>query len=258
MTVSVLTWSAPALDSNANATFNTGALTVSTGSYMHIFITYDNSSSSAITSVTDTQGLSWTNTQAILDTADSQKYAEYVSTTTTSSTSITITVNLDIQAVFNGIAVKEIGGASGWDSPNGKAGQYQAAPTTTTDATTSTNTGTLSTQPALVSGFCANSGNAAVPAAGTGFTSNGTGMAIAGAATCRGESKRVTATTAVAATFTAAANTAHVTTAVIFKESGGGGGGQITAIGGTNTSSISAVGGVTKTSGFTAIGGLTV
>jgi len=115
------------------------------------------------------------------------------------------------------IDVKEIGGVAATPLDQ-HTGQLQATPTTGTDATTSGATATLTKQPALVSGFTLSTqyGTPTSDAAGTGFTSdqNQTLTGIAFVA----ESKRVTATTGVAATFTSAANFAHISLVAVFDE----------------------------------------
>jgi hypothetical protein len=85
---------------------------------------------------------------------------------------------------------------------------------------TSGNTGTLSSQPALVYGFAFNSNYSAITQ-GTGFASR---LTSAFGGNVQVEDKRVTATTATAGTFTSADGTANFNVLVMaFAESGGGG-----------------------------------
>lgn len=87
---------------------------------------------------------------------------------------------------------------------------YQSAPTTSTDAVTSGNTPTLSSGNGILIGlgFDAQSGLGTYPSAGTGFTDHGTGWS-GSAQNYRLESKAISSTSAVAATFTAASNVGH-------------------------------------------------
>ena len=100
------------------------------------------------------------------------------------------------------------------------AAQSQSTPTTGADATTSGNTSSVTSVPALVSGFCWQLLGTAMPNAGTGFTSDGTGWVINGTIeTMRAESKRITAAGVTAATYTATANNEHSTMVAVFMES---------------------------------------
>jgi hypothetical protein len=113
---------------------------------------------------------------------------------------------------------------SGLDSTPylGQAFNGQNTPTTATDAVTSTATGSLASQPALVLGVSCNVDSyAGNPAVGTGYTSVGTYWA-ASTTYARAEHKRVTATSAVTATFTAGGDFGHWTTVIALKESAGG------------------------------------
>ena len=128
----------------------------------------------------------------------------------------TITASISSSQSIRPLCVIEISGvgATPYDI---SAGQDQATPTTGTDATTSTN-GTSTGQPALVVGFCARVfNNSLTPKVGTGFTDGG---AVWGGSfgAARVESKRVTATGAQAATFTARDNAHHMTLMFVFDE----------------------------------------
>lgn len=102
--------------------------------------------------------------------------------------------------------------------------QAQATPTTGTDAVSSGATATLSSQPQLVFGFSLETANNTGPAVGTGNTNIGVGWTFGGGTNaCRAQHRRVTATTAVAATFTAVSNSNHMTGVATFIEAGGGG-----------------------------------
>lgn len=172
-------------------------------------------STAAIDSVAD-----GTNTYTLLDTwvdsAQGRRYAHYVAVNVQAG-NYTIVATFHFAITSGAIWVKEIGGVT-TNPVDGHHGQNQATPTTGTDATTS-GTATNSVQPALISGFCANSQNASFPSAGTGFTSGSSG-AGAVSASYRTESKRITTTTAVAATFTAVSNVSHNSCMAIFDERG--------------------------------------
>lgn len=106
--------------------------------------------------------------------------------------------------------------------------QFQASPGTGTNALSSGNTPTLAAQPAVLVGFGYDDAGPNFVTAGTAFT------ARAGVFTFGGtfgadqgipEDRRLTATTAVAANFTASAGTGfYFTIAAVFKELGAGGG----------------------------------
>jgi hypothetical protein len=220
MTISVLQVSTPFDDATSSSTIINNAITVSAGSYLHAIFTY--SLGDTLTSVTSSPSLTWSILDAIDDTTNGQTFSHAISSVT-SAGSITVTGNLSASDTFRGGIVKEIGGSSGYDTGS-HAAQLQATPTTGTDATTSTNTPSLSAQPALISGACMNTAGVATPAAGTGFASDSSGFGFGGTSAMRSENMRVTSTSAVAATFTAGNNSAHISLAAVFLESGGGGG----------------------------------
>ena len=98
----------------------------------------------------------------------------------------------------------------------------QAAPGTGADGVTTGNM-TPTEQPACVIGAAVCSGAIATPAAGTGFTSIGTAWQFGtGTDLFRAEHQRITSTSAVALTGTAASNVRHFSVAVILSETGAG------------------------------------
>jgi hypothetical protein len=136
----------------------------------------------------------------------------------------TVTLSLSSASTSTGIWIKEISGVT-TTAFDKSAGQLQTAPTTAADALTSGATATLSAQPALVSGLSVITGAASgIPAVGTGFTDGGAGWA--GISAARSENERVTGTTGVAATFTAASNVAHLTVVAVFTEAAAGSAGD--------------------------------
>lgn len=157
------------------------------------------------------------------DPLNSQRVVHYKADGVPAQTT-TITANFNnAGASFIGILVKEIGGTSGYDAAaSAHAGQQQVSPTTGTDATTSGNTPALTSQPALISGVAMATAAVATTAPGTGFTNDKTGTWWEfglGANMAASESKRVTSTSALAASFTAASNDSRITLAAVFLES---------------------------------------
>ena len=196
--------------------------TVAAGSYLHCAWTWDTGGDPNISSVDSSPALTWTKLDTIFDTVHTQKLEHWVSSVT-SAGSITVSAHWASTVTFRGSALTEIIGSSGYDSAAAAHnGQWQALPTTGTDSTSSLATPTLTSQPALISGFCSkSSGAVSNPAAGTGFTDGGA-MWQAAANGGRAESKRVTATTGVAATYTAGLNNDHLTAVAVFLEAAGG------------------------------------
>lgn len=213
MTASVLQTVANTAASGS-ATTLTQAITVSQGSTLHICVTCNNNFS--ISSVTD-----GSNTYNLLDafnaTTGSRRVSHYAAYNV-SAGSYTVSANYSGSVDARFIGIKEIGGVKA--APLDKnTGQIQATPTTTTDATTSGNTATLSTQPALVSGWCISTQyGGAADTEGTGYTLESKAAFASGGMYYVAENKRVTATTAVAATFTSAANFEHVSVVAVFDE----------------------------------------
>lgn len=102
------------------------------------------------------------------------------------------------------------------------ASQNQATPGTGTDGLSSTNI-TPGGQPAALIGLSFDIIAANTPSAGTGFTDRGSLWPFGGGAGyARLEDKRLTSTSAVAATFTAANNQRHLTAGIILREAAGG------------------------------------
>lgn len=192
------------------------------GNFAHLIVHHLQAAS--ISSVVSTPSQVWTQLDDIFGISGSNTRVSHFVSDALVGGSTDITVNFSGSVGFRGIGVKEIGGClGGYDNlASAHAGQAQLTPTTTTDAVTSGNTPALTRQPALVSAwsFSAVGSSTAAPAVGTGFTNDGAGLLIGSAgAHCRGESQRVTSTSAVAATYTAAANGLHITVAAVFLES---------------------------------------
>lgn len=159
---------------------------------------------------------------SVNDTNNSQRMTHFKFNNAASGAT-TVTLTNSVGAVFVGIWIKEISGVTttAFDKSNA---QLQGNPGTAADGVSSLATATLTTQPALVSGLSFNDFSNAAPAVGTGFTDGGTGWTFGGgSAGARSESKRVTATTGVAATFTASADVAHMSCVAVFTETAAGG-----------------------------------
>lgn len=138
-----------------------------------------------------------------------------------------VTATFSASVDFPGIYIAEYSGlATVAPFTSGEAvGQIQQAPGTGTDAVTSTATPTLATQPCLVFGFSSNITVGFAPVAGTGFTSR-TVVWVTSDSQSRPQDKRVTATTAVAATWTSQAahdGDDYSNIVMVFKEAVGGG-----------------------------------
>lgn len=225
MTVSVSQFvvGTDASGSGANAAVT---LTPVAGDSMHVLVTQD--SGHTISSFASVPSQTWTLRDSVTDSGNSQIIAHYTADNAVGG-STTITATFNAASTFRAIVGKVINGTSGYDSvANSHAGQVQNFPTTVADATTSGNTPALSAQPALASGFCMDSSGGATPAAGTGFTNDGIGVLFGGATNLvRGESKRVTAISALAATFTAGLNEAHGSLVAVFLEGGGAANNQL-------------------------------
>lgn len=197
------------------------SLTAAGLTYLHVGISFGDGATGTVSSVTSVPSLTWTVIGSVVrDAGNGQSITHYKSSATAAG-GVVVTANLSGSFTDRGIVVKEIGGSDG--NVVGNAGQLQATPTTTTDATTSGNTGTLTEAPALLSGICIASGGAGQPAAGTGFTSDGVGWTFGGGTNLmRSESKRNTTTAAAAATFTAAANSSHMSLVAAWGEAASG------------------------------------
>lgn len=132
------------------------------------------------------------------------------------------TVTFSAGVTFPGVYTSELSGLDPVTlfTSGEVASQLQNAPGTGANAITTGNTPALSFQPAVLIGFSYNVNNAQPPAAGTGFTARTTVWNTGGASpAARPIDKRLTATTATAATFTATTGTdLFVSVAVVFRE----------------------------------------
>ncbi len=193
---------------------------VAAGNYIRVVATWSDPGGSPVVTCADNAGGSY---PAILDqkddAADGQSGGQFNGLTPSAGGSITFTLSTTINLSAFGICVQEINGSSGMDQ---HTGQVQAAPPTSADGVSSGNI-TPSSQPFLLLGTSIDSGGGATPAAGTGFTSSGSGWSFGiGGNLATSESERLTSTAAVAATFTTSVGDGHITWAMSFLEAASG------------------------------------
>jgi hypothetical protein len=205
-------------DSSVSGTTATVTLVPAAGDSMEVLITCNNAQT--ITTPTSSPSETWTLLVALNDGAAGQRTELWVANNVTGGSTV-ITETYSAAITWRAMSGKVISGTSGYDSAAAaKAGQVINAGTGT-DATTSGNTPALTSQPALISGWCFEATGASLPAAGTGFTNDGTGIGWGGTHTMRSESKILTSTSAVAATFTAGAANNQSVFAAVYLETGG-------------------------------------
>lgn len=161
---------------------------------------------------------------AALDTidqnGDTQRLAQFKFDNTAAGTP-TVTITPNVQTGFLAIWIREIGGTSGYD-----AAHKTALQTSLGNGTDNVTTGTQApnNQPGLLSALGACTSNFVLPATGTGFTAGINGWTFTINNTAASESKRYTALTAIAATFSNSGGTQNFATlAAFFKETAAGG-----------------------------------
>lgn len=197
----------------ADSTSGTTAVVTKTftaGSTAELFIMCG--SGATITTPASTPSETWVLVKALNDPVTDAMRSEVWKADNVTGGSTTITETFSGSVINRLIAVKEISGTTGYDSAAAaNNGQDQNAPGTGTDAVTSNATPSLTSQPALFSGWVTDKAfNRAAPVAGTGYTDDGVGgSGLSGLNTVRSESKRVTATTGQAATFTESADSRY-------------------------------------------------
>lgn len=197
---------------------------LTSGSSLHLFGTAD----SAATSISSADSLNGTHGAALdslVDPSGPTRVSHFKFDGSAAGAS-TVTITPNTSQPFCGILIREIGGTSGYDGVH--PSNFQGtAPGTATDAVTS-GTGTPSVQPGLISALSGsfNATTAVEPAtAGTGMSMGIRAWTFGGAfpTAAMSESKRYTATTAIAATFTATqTGDLFITLAAFFKEASGG------------------------------------
>lgn len=191
---------------------------VTAGSSIHVTGT---SNVNGTGSFTDNNGGTYTRLGGVYDTNNSVTN-EQGNADSHAAGATTVTYHPASTVPFVGIAIREIGGTSGYDSPQ-HSEVLRASPGTTTNAITGTAV-TPSAQPGLISVFVIDPTAADALTSGTGYTlglPHGTYANLGGMIS---ESLRYTATTALTATATDATNGGTHTYSVLvalYKESAG-------------------------------------
>lgn len=211
-------------DTNTSGTTATVTKTLTEGSSAEVVVI--SSSGATHNAPTSVPSETWNLIATLNDAAiDAMRMSLYrADDVTGGSTVITETYSGSIGNRF--MAAKEILNTSGYDSAAAAFNaQMQNSPGTGTDVVTSGATPTLTSQPALFSGWTfEKSFNNAAPTAGTGYTDDGSGgTGMGGFASVRSISKRVTSTTGQAATFTNATNRRYFTFVTAYLEAAAAG-----------------------------------
>lgn len=191
------------------------AITVKAGRTVVIWCGNDSTAAATITVSDNVNGAYTQDGATVNDAANGQQWAKFVFVGSAAA-ALTVTMTLTAANVAKAIWAQEWSGVRG---VVGGAGQLQATPTTTTDATTS-GTAAPTRFTAMLLGFCAHqSATPTAATAGTGFATTKTAFAWGSGTVCaRTEYKRVTNAAAVAATYTAALNDAHTTLSLLLEE----------------------------------------
>lgn len=211
-------------DTNTSGTTAAVTKTLTAGSSVEVAVI---SSSGATHNVpTSVPSETWVLVATLNDAAiDAMRMSLYrADNVTGGSTVITETYSGSVGNRF--IAAKEIVVSSGYDvAAAAFNAQMQNSPGTGTGVVTSGATPALTSQPALFSGWTfEKSFNNAAPTATVDYTDDGSGGAgMGGFASVRSSSKRVTATTGQAATFTNATNRRYFTFVTAYLEAAAGG-----------------------------------
>ncbi len=197
----------------AGGTTLTVAYTPSVGSFLEVYTSCVGGTTSSVTDGTNT----YTSRLSVTDTPDNTVTQLFTSGKINSGAALTIQANFSTTVTDRTIWVKEIAGAQGLLTAN-IAGQAQASPGTGANGISTGLLGTLSAQPALISALAFDSAlTGGQPAAGTGFT-QGTSAGGYWGSLAISESLRVTATTSIAATFTANTNVEHTSLGCAWQE----------------------------------------
>lgn len=211
------------------ATGNFGA-NPTTGNFIIAGAFYDGNGTTSLTgltiTLTDTLGNTYTPLKTVDDTTNGYRLALFYAKNITGggANSVTATYGTPPSSNFyKGVFAAEYSGldTSAPFTSGEVAGQEQNSVGTGTDAISSGNTPALSTQPCLVVGFTSIAHSTAGPSSsGTGYTSRGSFWQFGtGTNFATLEDKRVTSTSAVAATFTApSSGSSYMTIVGVFKE----------------------------------------
>lgn len=216
MAISVIQEAITANDNTSATTVSVALTGTVAGNLIHVCFLCNNA---AIDSVVDSDGNTYTSIAALNNNATTRKYRHWYAKNivgNAGTTTITATLHFSING-RSGLA-REIGGVDNSAPLLAHSENSQTTPTTSTDAVT-TGTATNASQPALISGWTFNPVNTSVPTHGTGLTTGISGSNATIQSYCS-ESKRITSTTAIAATFTATSNVEHNSLMAIFRELG--------------------------------------
>lgn len=194
-----MAWSELDSAANAGASASGSSISVSRtytgGERAVVWVTVGGATTITVTDGTNTY--SAVGSQVVANSGDVQAVFECASCT---AGTFTVSANFGTANAFRGIAVHRFSGLTGSGS---LVGQAQTAPGTGADGLTSTNL-TPASQPALLLGISTDYNGFTVNV-GTGFTSSAvyTNIDTANGSYTVSETKRLTSTSAVAATFTA-------------------------------------------------------
>lgn len=194
---------------------------VTAGNLIHVFVLFRDAGEGSTNSITDSLG----NTYTLIETVTrTNRIMPHYYAKNISGGACTVTLNTPGSNQFRSLAVVEISGLDTTSPLDVFSSSVQETPTTTTDATVSGSaTATAAGYMSACSMQVNDIGSGGPPAAGTGFTDDGTALPPVGLNQGRLEHKTVSAGSQEA-TFTAASNVAHATMMAIFKDAGGGGG----------------------------------
>lgn len=223
MTASIL--QTPTNDNNATggAISCTFGSAVAAGSTLVVIATIDSGGGASISTVSDTVNGSYGTAKiTVVDSTDGETMAVFIFPNTAAGTP-TVTMTPSVNCDFRSLVAIEVGGAA-TVSYGGSTGQVQNA--AGTDGVTTGNV-TPTGQPALIIGMSMSTGAfpGSAPASGTGFTDNGAFWQMgqgAGKEYARLESKRITSTSSVAATFTQTAAVLHTQAVIVVLEATSG------------------------------------
>lgn len=222
---------------NTSATSTSKALPGNTtaGSSLLVFFTYSSGSTLTVTVSDDRNAGNWTLFSQQVDTGAQTVVGMAYRDGVVGGSIPTVTVSTGASSVpYRALKFYEIGGTSGFDKG---ASNFQTAPTTAPDAVLTPATATLAGQPALAVCAGMNTLNIFTPNSGTGFTNDGTAFQWEFSVPfCRFETKYLTATTGIAATFTATNNDPHASFIAVFREAAGGS--LLDVDGGTDTPAV--------------------
>lgn len=186
---------------------------VANGSALHICVGWDDSVTGPPV-LSDSQGNTYgAPIQTVRDVHNSEFYAHWLLGNVVGGASFTITATFAVSTPSKAIVAKELANVVG--TVDSAAGQYQGTPGTGVGAVSS-GTATPAHSPALLSAFCINGTDGTATSVPGPFTSDGAFWTNSVAS-----SLRLTSANPIAATFTAAANVAHVTLMVLADESPG-------------------------------------